>query len=74
MSIGNVAPQETPESEENKPLQVVYTNQRCPECHRGFIDTWYRDGEVGFRDNCDTCDFEGINITEWFDPSPYLSD
>jgi hypothetical protein len=71
MNIESGNSQETPESVEDNPLEFVVLTGHCPACSNGWITTWYREGEIGFTDTCDSCDFEGINITEWFDPAPY---
>ena len=60
MTFGNEAPKEKPEIGE---WRVALSADTCPVCKYGYVDRHYRVGEIGFRDNCDTCEFEGINIT-----------
>lgn len=73
MTIGNVAPQETPESEEKKPMKVVHFADECPVCKFGMVSRFYHEGEVGFRDNCNSCEFEGVNITAMVRPDGSLT-
>lgn len=63
MTIESGKPQETPESWQiDKTLKVKHMTDKCPACSHRWIDTWYREGEIGFKDVCDTCQFEGISL------------
>lgn len=45
--------------EEKTIIETIY--DKCPCCDSHMSRTWFEYG--GFRDNCHSCTFEGINAT-----------
>lgn len=73
MSIEQGNSQETPKFVKIPARLVVHGADTCPACKHGYVDRHYVADEVGFRDNCDTCGFEGLNITAMVLPDGSLT-